>query len=161
MLGHKLADPLGVESPIASIEGLGLLNVHTTFEPEKSTHPVRATCLDNREDVLAYEIHMGRTTCVGPYRPVFRVTERSGKPVRDIDGVASVNGQVWGTYLHGLFDAPGFRRRTLNRLRERRGWQALEASTYSRHEKTLGLLELLVREHVNLPLLQQILAEGA
>jgi adenosylcobyric acid synthase len=161
MLGQQLADPLGVESPIASIEGLGLLNVHTTFEPDKITHPVRATCLDNDEEVVAYEIHMGRTTCVGPHRPVFRVTERLGKPARDVDGVSSENGQVWGTYLHGLFDTPGFRRRTLNRLRERRGWQALEASTCSRQEKTLGLLELLVREHVNLPLLQRILAEGA
>jgi adenosylcobyric acid synthase len=161
MLGQKLSDPLGVESPVTSIEGLGLLNVHTTFEPEKITHPVRATCLDNDEEVVAYEIHMGRTTSIGPYRPVFRVTERLGKPARDVDGVSSENGKVWGTYLHGLFDAPGFRRQFLNRLRERHGWQALEASTCSRHEKTLDALALLVREHVNVVVLQQILAEGA
>ncbi|MCA9465324.1 MAG: cobyric acid synthase, partial [Nitrospira sp.] len=27
---------------------------------------------------------------------------------------------VWGTYLHGVFDQPGFRRRWLNRVRLRK-----------------------------------------
>ena len=36
-------------------------------------------------------------------------------------GVAARDGAVWGTYLHGVFDADAFRRWFIDRLRVRRG----------------------------------------
>ncbi len=33
----------------------------------------------------------------------------------------SLDGRVWGTYIHGVFDQPAFRRQWLNRARARKG----------------------------------------
>jgi adenosylcobyric acid synthase len=40
----------------------------------------------------------------------------------------SRGGLVWGTYIHGVFDEPGFRRAWLNRLRRRKGLPPLDIS---------------------------------
>jgi len=37
------------------------------------------------------------------------------------DGAVSPDGQVFGTYLHGIFDNDGFRTAFLNRLRMEKG----------------------------------------
>ena len=39
----------------------------------------------------------------------------------DTVGLATADGRIWGTYLHGVFDADAFRRWWLDRLRSRRG----------------------------------------
>jgi len=39
----------------------------------------------------------------------------------EFDGAIRHNGLVWGTYIHGVFDEPGFRRAWLNRAHERKG----------------------------------------
>ncbi len=158
MLGQKLFDPLGVESATSSAEGLSLLDVETTFEPEKTTAQVRAVSLVHHEEVVAYEIHMGRTRCATSCRPAFRLIERSGKPVCEFDGCMSENGSVSGTYLHGMFDAPIFRRRILNELRGRRGWLPFHRASSDDALKTFESLLTLIRRHVDLPTLQQILS---
>ncbi len=160
MLGQKLFDPLAVESRTDSMEGLGLLDVQTTFEPEKTTQQVRALSLDHEEALTGYEIHMGRTTSVGSCRPLFQVIERSGKPVREFDGSQSENGRVRGTYLHGAFDTPSFRRRLLNEMRTRRGWQPLALTPCTAASNLFASLVDLVRQHVDLPGLQKILGLG-
>ncbi len=48
MLGERLRDPLGVESPTAETPGLGLLPARTTFVPEKRTRRVRARAATGR-----------------------------------------------------------------------------------------------------------------
>jgi adenosylcobyric acid synthase len=47
--------------------------------------------------VAGYEIHMGVSTGDALARPVFEI---DGRP----EGACSADGQVLGTYLHGLFD---------------------------------------------------------
>ena len=42
MLGKKIYDPHGIESPHKEVDGLGLLNIETTFEKEKTTCQVEA-----------------------------------------------------------------------------------------------------------------------
>ncbi len=157
MLGKKLFDPLGVESRTTSMEGLGLLDVEATFEPEKITQQVCAISLDHGEAVVGYEIHMGGTTSASPCRPLFRLIKRSGKPVCEFDGSRSEDGSVLGTYLHGVFDAPPFRRRLLNEMRGRRGWIPLPPADCTDTSKRLASLVNLVRQHVDLPELQKIL----
>jgi len=126
MLGQKLYDPLRVESPRGEADGLGLLPVSTTFAAEKRTCRVRGRVVANGgllslaggEEVEGYEIHMGET--VGAAPAAIRLGERSGEPVDALDGAIGADGLVCGTYLHGLFDRPGFRRKVLEWLAQRK-----------------------------------------
>jgi adenosylcobyric acid synthase len=60
--------------------------------------------------VEGYEIHLGTTAAQGAGGPAFILTSRNGKPAAVHDGWVSASGLVMGTYVHGLFDADGFRR---------------------------------------------------
>jgi adenosylcobyric acid synthase len=160
MLGRELTDPLGIESGVVSMEGLGLLEATTTFEPQKTTVQVRAFSMDHEEEVIGYEIHMGKTVCSPSTRPLFRIVEECGKQTSRWEGAISEDGLIWGTYVHGVFDAPAFRRRILNRLRARRGWKPLPATPVSPLSETLDSLASLVREHIDLTVLESILSQS-
>jgi len=101
MLGQHIDDPHGVEG---TADGLGLLPIVTTYEPDKRTTRTTArfemlsepwSWLSGRE-VSGYEIRHGHSApmveeaaaCVGPA------------------GLGFAAGNVLGLYLHGLFEAP-------------------------------------------------------
>ncbi|HWL67243.1 MAG TPA: cobyric acid synthase [Geminicoccus sp.] len=109
MLGHTVADPLGIEGPPQTVPGLGLLDVHTVFDRAKTVREVRATDLDGGLALAGYEIHSGRTEGPGLARPLVRI---EGRP----DGAVSADGQVAGCYLHGLLANDGWRANYLRRL---------------------------------------------
>lgn len=133
MLGRWIADPDGVEASGRGT-GLGLLPVTTVLARDKITEQVEARALHIDESmalpVRGYLIHMGRTDPAG-LRPCFQLlsTHRgkedggSAAPREQecLDGAVRSDGLVWGTYVHGLFDQPGFRRAWLNRIRSRKG----------------------------------------
>jgi adenosylcobyric acid synthase len=126
MLGKTIADPLGVESQGAAIDGLGLLDLETTMSREKVTTQASAECHPGspwmeRGELKGYEIHMGETRRGDGAHPLFTIKDRNGKPVHVEDGAISEDGRVWGTYLHGVFDNDGFRSRLIDRLREQKG----------------------------------------
>ncbi len=102
MLGQRILDPQQVESDAVEMPGLGMLPVETTFFAGKTTIQARATTLDGGHDLAGYQIHMGQTTLLDGARPFARLTDGS------FDGAAQ--GRVWGTYLHGVFHNPTFRR---------------------------------------------------
>jgi len=97
MMGQRVEDPLGVESDVGGVDGLGLLPVRTVLEREKVTRTVSA-CTRGGVAFRAYEIHMGASECAG------------GEPFAFLsDGRAEgccVAGAM-GTYLHGAFDEAG------------------------------------------------------
>jgi len=126
MLGKTVRDPLGTETSLGEIEGLGLLNVETILQREKMTFQVKAfplngPMLDRQEPLLGYEIHMGETQRGTSHLPAFKIIERLNQKVEIEDGAISADGQVWGTYLHGLFDNDRFRRRFLESLQRHKG----------------------------------------
>lgn len=84
--------------------------------------------------VNGYEIHMGVTECHEPERvtALFEISHPGGQPFQE--GWGSVDGGVWGTYLHGLFESDQFRRSWLNALRAGKGLAPLK-ETYSAHER--------------------------
>jgi adenosylcobyric acid synthase len=95
MLGLSIEDPHQLESTVArNAAGLGLLPVRTILEPAKVVRTAQAAALG--VSFGAYEIHLGRTTSDAPL-PGF-ATIADGQS----DGV--VNGNVYGTYLHGALE---------------------------------------------------------
>ena len=131
MLGSRVNDPAGVESPLATADGLGLLPVVTTFEPGKTTVRVDAIVTAPSGlfgaarglSVSGYEIHSGRTE-LGDARRPFAIVQRQGTPVQEPDGAINPRGNVIGTYLHGLFANAAFRGAVLRALAERKGVRA-------------------------------------
>ncbi|MEJ1364287.1 MAG: cobyric acid synthase [Candidatus Sedimenticola sp. (ex Thyasira tokunagai)] len=97
MLGEMLHDPEGIEGSPGSSAGLGLLEMETRLEAEKQLQLVHGRLTLENAAVDGYEIHMG--VCSGPALDSPLVT--LGEVV---DGAVSKDGQVAGTYLHGLFE---------------------------------------------------------
>ncbi|MDN3520042.1 cobyric acid synthase [Halomonas ramblicola] len=97
MLGWAIHDPEGLEGPAGSSPGLGLLELETRMVPGKQLNNVRGRLLPEGVPLAGYEIHNGVTTGPALERPL---CELAGRP----DGAVSDDGQVMGTYLHGLFD---------------------------------------------------------
>ncbi|TXS95874.1 cobyric acid synthase [Parahaliea maris] len=99
MLGDMIADPQGVEDSAGSSTGLGLLPVHTVLEANKALLQVSGT-LPGGTPVTGYEIHCGQSQRA-PDHEAFALLDDGRE-----DGCRSSDGQVAGTYLHGLFDHP-------------------------------------------------------
>ncbi|MER9604003.1 cobyric acid synthase [Mesorhizobium sp. M0243] len=102
MLGRAVRDPDGIEGSVTEAEGLGLLDVETVMEPEKTVRNVSARSVPFDLPLEGYEIHLGRTTGPDTLRPSAIINGIE-------DGAVSADGKVLGTYMHGLFGADGFR----------------------------------------------------
>ena len=117
MLGRTLRDPL-------QAEGLGLLDFDVTFREGKTT--VQASgeidCAGgwlralNGLRVDGYEIHSGENAFGADCVPFLRLNGRG-----EVDGVANRQGNVLGTYLHGIFDNGAFWRALVDRVRGQKG----------------------------------------
>jgi adenosylcobyric acid synthase len=110
MLGRGLDDP--IESGRGAVPGLGLLPVDTCFAAEKVTR--RRTGAALGEAVVGYQIHHGRVQADGG--TPFVVLD--GDPAA-VDGVSA--GPAFGTTLHGLLEADGFRTAFLTEVAARSG----------------------------------------
>lgn len=154
MLGEVIHDPEGVEyGKSGSVRGLGLLPMETTFLPEKSRTRVEARVLAGPlagANLDGYEIHMGATQVRGE---PFCVLE-SGQE----DGCAQ--GNVWGTYLHGLFDSGELTQKLAALLCERKGLavETAQAVSHAAYQQTqLDLLAQGVREALDLEQIYRVM----
>lgn len=120
MLGRKIVDQAGVESKNA-IEGLGLLDINTFLKEKKATFQIEAKELTTGRRIIGYEIHHGQSRKTSSRPALFLIEKRGGKSVRIEDGLANKSGDVWGTYIHGIFDNFHFRRNFLNNIFTRKG----------------------------------------
>jgi adenosylcobyric acid synthase len=106
MLGRTVRDPLGIEGNVLEIAGLGLLDIDTVMDAEKTVRNSTATTVADGDALSGYQIHLGITEGVD-----------CGRPFAIVDGVAdgamSGDGRVMGTYLHGLFSSDSYRSRLL------------------------------------------------
>ena len=103
MLGKKLHNPHRYEDPdILEIDGLGILDTESSWDTEeKITVRNRGRCLLTGEEITGYQIHVG--TSVINEKPLFEI--ESGP-----EGACREKEMVFGTYLHGVFEMPTFRR---------------------------------------------------
>ena len=121
MLGGPIEDPHGIESAEGeAVRGLGLLPVSTVMAPRKTLTRLCAKHIESGLVVHGYEIHHGQSGSAG----AAPVLEREGG---EAAGARSADGRIWGSYLHGVFDADGFRRWFIDRLRVRKGLAPLGA----------------------------------
>ncbi|MFN3484267.1 MAG: cobyric acid synthase [Planctomycetota bacterium] len=145
ILGRRIED--GVEAP-GGAEGFGIFDAVTVFSPRKRTVRARGRHVQTGEPLEGYEVHHGRTRFGPGARPFARI---GGRP----EGIVTERG--WGTYLHGVFDAPGFRRAFLNALRERRGWEPLPARADWSLDREIDRLADTVERHLDLELVWRLL----
>jgi adenosylcobyric acid synthase len=163
MLGRAILDPLHAESGETQVDGLGLLDVLTAFEPDKRTERARACVVANMglfenavgTEIAAYEIHMGRTEIAEP-RPLFSVTARGETRIADFDGAVSRDGWIAGTYFHGLFDSDKLRHAMLSNLAARKQITRPPGSRFDR-EAIYDHLAHVVRTHLDLRTIYQLI----
>ena len=142
MLGNTVSDPDGVEGG-GSLRGLGLLPADTVFQGEKTR--TRVTGAFRAPEGLfralagvafeGYEIHMGRTESGAA--PLAEFTTQTGE--RRSDGLSA--GNVWGCYVHGIFDKAAAAAALVNALLAAKGlepgaasvdWQAYAQQQYDK-----------------------------
>lgn len=96
MLGRTIADPAGTEGEPECVAALGLLDVETVLGENKRLEETSGFIEDTETEVSGYEMHMGQTSGADRQRPLLRL---NGQP----EGAVAANGQIYGTYLHGVF----------------------------------------------------------
>ena len=137
MLGQTVSDPDGIEGPVASLPGLGLLPIHTIMTAEKTTRQV--TFQFEGQTCQGYEIHQG---------------------VSDTDEAIIQTDHCIGTYIHGFLDnAP-----VIEHILREKGCVKSEDCTpvlsYADFkEEQYNRLAEHVRQHVDIERLYEILKE--
>ncbi len=124
MLGKTIHDPEGIEGKSGSTAGLGLLDLTTTMVRQKRLQQVSGTLkLPGQQavTVTGYEIHAGITTGSPTQSPLIQLENHT-------DGVISDDGQVMGTYLHGIFESPEACQAILE-------WAGLKTATTTNYHK--------------------------
>lgn len=134
MLGAEIVDTGGHDGDAGTEFGLNLLNVVTTMASKKTVVQSCGAHETTGISLSGYEIHVGRSDGPDTLRP-FSILQ-SGP-----DGAVSTRGNVYGTYLHGLFESDEFRRYWLNQLRP--GNRPLSNNVKSYVHKVDGLLDEL------------------
>lgn len=146
MLGRKIFDPLKLESDFSETDGFNFLEYDTTFGEIKKTVQVERV-IDAEEGilkelrgikVLGYEIHQGVST---------------------IKSNIVCRGNVFATYIHGIFDNSEFTNGFLNIIRSKKDMPIVEKiETYSEFkEKQYNKLANLMRENLNIEKIYKIL----
>ena len=152
MLGRRISDPEGAEAaPGTELSVLGLLDMETVFRGDKVQTQTRGR-FGEIEGLLSsltglsyegYEIHMGRS--------------REARPA------LTGKGNVYGTYIHGIFDAPNVADEVLKALCRRKGADfarlgAFDAASY--RERQYDLLADAVRASLDMDLVYRSMGVG-
>ncbi len=100
MLGRVVHDPHGLEGEPGSSEGLGWLDMETVLGPEKQLRRTHGRLSWTDVPISGYEIHCGISRGDALACPSSLLDDGRS------DGALSGDGQILGSYLHGLFDQP-------------------------------------------------------
>jgi len=147
MLGEQVHDPLGLEGAAGSSPGLGLLAFETVLEEEKQLRNVSGRLSLENAAVSGYEIHAGVTR--GPALELAAVQLDDGRS----DGACSADGQILGTYLHGLFETPA----ACSALLRWAGLEAVQEVDYhALRERDIERLADLVEHHLDTAALRRL-----
>ena len=169
MLGELLKDPEQVEEG-GTMRGMGLLPLETVFTKEKTRTRVSGRFIHvdgalktlEGKELEGYEIHMGVTRRLGRQeiqKPMNQMKDQvSGQETTD----GYSRGNVYGTYIHGIFDRKGVAEGVAESLAEKKGVSLKEIRSKSLKEwkeEQYDLLADALREHLDMKAIYQILEE--
>ncbi|MDT5224985.1 MAG: adenosylcobyric acid synthase [Mycobacterium sp.] len=143
MLGRVISDPYGLEGPVgpvAEVDGLGLLDVETTFGAEKVLRLPRGEGLG--VPASGYEIHHGRIS--------------RGDAVHEFLG-GTRDGRVFGTMWHGSLEGDALRAAFLH---ETLGLTPSGTCFPAARERRLDLLGDLVEAHLDVDAVLDLARHG-
>ncbi|AGM23482.1 cobyric acid synthase [Fusobacterium animalis] len=155
ILGNKVKDPYHIEGDIEELNGLGLLDLETIIENEKTLVQYKGKLsvnngilkILNNFEIKGYEIHQG-------------ITQGNEKNLTTDDRTIFVNrDNIIATYLHGIFDNKNFTDVLLNEIRRRKGLEEVNNNiSYEEYKlKEFDKLEKLVRENVDIDEIYKII----
>ena len=171
MLGTKLSDPFGVEEG-GDVAGIGLLDVETIFAEKKRTIQVEGY-FNNVQGIFkalsgsqfhGYEIHSGVTnfaisSSLSTMKPIYEegdvVPEGSQNITKEMN--------VYGSYVHGIFDGDGIAKSIVDALLAKKGMRPEEVHTISFAEykqKQYDILAEQVRKNLDMKKIYEILKAG-
>ncbi len=149
MLGQELSDPHGVEHG-GDMKGMGLLDISTVFEEQK----IRTRTVGKLSGVTeifsslsgleydGYEIHMGI----------------SGTNANIVN-----KGNVYGTYIHGIFDRDEITKAVISALLRMKGIEDISVDAKNIEQfkdEQYDLLADIVRESLDMDYVYKVLNEG-
>ena len=150
MLGRTIADPHGMEGG-GTVAGMGLLDIDTVFDTEKTMKQTAGVISGlggifdglNGLSFSGYEIHMGHS---------------------GFDDAVNNNGNVYGSYIHGLFDEAGIADRIVAALYAARGLEydgGAVQDICAYREEQYDILADTARSALDMELIYRILEDGA
>jgi adenosylcobyric acid synthase len=171
ILGNIIHDEDKRESKHGTIEGLGLLDIESSFSragkivtQSVAEIPCEINGLAGEifknitgEEVTGYEIHEG-TSELSDSTALLNVKEGQGNNDDGlIDGAS--NGNAFGTYFHGIFHNYNFRREFLNYIRVKKGFEAKYGDDPYETQKDYSLNRLaeIVEEHLDMDTIDRLL----
>ncbi len=144
MLGKQITDIHNVESDSESINCLGLLEIVTEMSVEKCLNRKQGIHRKSESPICGYEIHHGISS-TSIENTLFKFDDNS------CCGQENTEGNVWGGYLHGLFDSDTFRRWFIDEVRVQKGMNPLKNVVHNYSlEDEFERLAATVRENVDM-----------
>ena len=174
MLGQNLSDPFGYDSGHAGsvTTGMALLNMETEFVENKRTIQMKG-CFNRVEGIFSglsgrefygYEIHSGITR-LETTKALNTVEPINEKAEPFAEGSQTVRGgmQVYGTYIHGIFDGEGIAAKIVEALLAKKGLSMddVKVIDYQKYkQQQYDLLAQSVREHLDMKRVYEIVDKG-
>lgn len=167
MLGEMIDDPHQVETA-GKIRGMGLLPVKTCMGIEKTRTRVTGTVLPQEgmlealsgTAISGYEIHMGQSEYTGPCAAFCQIRDEVTGGEKE-DG--AYRDGVYGTYVHGIFDADHMAEQIVDALLKKKGiaMEHADGMDYAAFKETqYQKLSDTLREYLDMERIYQMLEES-
>lgn len=151
MLGQMVKDPQGVEGNPREEVGLGLLEITTEFNLNKTTKQVCGFDLEGNQ-ITGYEIHNGISVAINSENIWI-------KDENDVVlGMKNKEGNVFGTYIHGLFDEGDFAINLVNQLKQKLNLKSTHEMSYKDYKMSqYDQLCDLLKENIDMEYVETLL----
>ncbi|MDP4093600.1 MAG: cobyric acid synthase [Bacillota bacterium] len=166
MLGREIQDPSHAEGYMGKMPGMGLLDAVTVFRDKKTTEQFSGQICGSAQllseiqglVVNGYEIHMGVTDFAEGCKP-FVMADKEVNGDNPVKGIMNIEGTVFGTYIHGIFDNEEFITGFLNNIRKRKGLGEISSKPdYKKFKETqFDMLADVLRKSLDMEKIKMIM----